>query len=288
MFEIFGNSTSVNIFGTEISLGSLIVGATIMVIGVIVAKVLTMFFKKYFAANMEQHAAKNINKLIYYGIIMMTLLAVTTSQGIDLSGLMVAGGIFGIVIGFATQSVVANVISGLFLMVDKPAKTGDVVELPHRNIFGILMDITLFSTRIKLFDGSIMRVPNDKIFTEQIRNVAATEVRRIDIVVGIAYNEKIDAAINTIRNAILTKIPFVLVEPEPAIWTDQLADSSVNLRVLVWFPRNDWGEVGPILPQIIKESLDSEGITIPFPQRTIWYAQQPQNSTGDKQNYDKR
>jgi small-conductance mechanosensitive channel len=282
MFEIFGSSASVNIFGTEVSLGSLIVGATIMVIGVIVAKVLSMLFKKYFAANMDQHAAKNINKVIYYGIIVMTLLAVTTSQGIDLSGLMVAGGIFGIVIGFATQSVVANVISGLFLMVDKPAKTGDVVELPQRNIFGILMDITLFSTRIKLFDGSIMRVPNDKIFTEQIRNVAATEVRRIDMVVGIAYDEKIDAAINTIRNAILTKIPFVLVEPGPAIWTDQLADSRVNLKVLVWFPRNDWGEVGPVLPQIVKESLDSEGITIPFPQRTIWYAQQPQSATSDK------
>lgn len=282
MLEIFGNSATINIFGTEVALSSLIVGAIIMAIGVIVAKVLSMLFKKYFSANMDQHAAKNINKVIYYGIIVMTLLAVTTSQGIDLSGLMVAGGIFGIVIGFATQSVVANVISGLFLMVDKPAKTGDVVELPQRNIFGILMDITLFSTRIKLFDGSIMRVPNDKIFTEQIRNVAATEVRRIDMVVGIAYSEKINVAINTIKNAILTKIPFVLVEPGPSIWTDQLADSSVNLRVLVWFPRNDWGEVGPILPQIVKESLDSEGITIPFPQRTIWYAQQSQNTTAGK------
>lgn len=273
VFELFADIPTINIFGNEISVGAVILGMIIMAVGVIVARIFSVIFKKYVAPNMEEAAAKSLNKIIYYGIIVVTLLAVTTSQGIDLSGLIVAGGIFGIVIGFATQSVVSNVISGIFLMLEKPAKPGDVIELPQRNIFGILMDITIFSTRIKLFDGSIMRVPNDKVFTEQIRNVAATEVRRIDMVVGIAYNENIGKAISVIKEAIITKLPFVLIEPEPAVWTDQLADSSVNLRVLVWFPKNDWGEVGPVLHQVVKEALDEAGIEIPFPQRTIWYAQ---------------
>ncbi len=277
-FEIFANSQTVNILGNEVAISSVIVGVIIMIVGVIVARIFSVFFKKYVAPNLEENAAKSLNKVIYYGIIIIVLLAVITSQGIDLSGLMVAGGIFGIVIGFATQSVVSNVISGLFLMMERPAKTGDVIELPHRNIFGILLDITLFSTKIRLFDGSIMRVPNDKIFTEQIKNVAATEVRRIDVIVGIAYKEQISKAVTVIKEAIITKLPFVLIEPEPAIWTDQLADSSVNLRVLVWFPRNDWGEVGPVLSQVVKEALDEAQIEIPFPQRTIWYGNTKSNS----------
>lgn len=274
VFDLFGDASTISLFGKEISTASLVLAVIIMTVGVIVARVFSIVFKKYVAPNLEANSAKTINRLIYYGIIVIALLAVTTSQGIDLSGLMVAGGIFGIVIGFATQSVVSNVISGIFLMVERPAKSGDVIELTQRNIFGILMDITVFSTKIKLFDGSIMRIPNDKVFTEQIRNVAATEVRRIDVVVGIAYKEQIGKAVSVIRESIVKRLPFVLVEPEPAVWTDQLADSSVNLRVLVWFPRDDWGEVGPVLLQVVKESLDEAGIQIPFPQRTIWRASQ--------------
>lgn len=274
VFDLFGDASTISLFGQEISTASLVLAVIIMTVGVIVARVFSIVFKKYVAPNLEANSAKTINKFIYYGIIIIALLAVTTSQGIDLSGLMVAGGIFGIVIGFATQSVVSNVISGVFLMIERPAKSGDVIELTQRNIFGILMDITVFSTKIKLFDGSIMRIPNDKVFTEQIRNVAATEVRRIDVVVGIAYREQIGKAVSVIRESIIKRLPFVLVEPEPAIWTDHLADSSVNLRVLVWFPRDDWGEVGPVLLQVVKESLDEAGIQIPFPQRTIWHASQ--------------
>lgn len=277
VFEIFGNTTTVNILGNEISLGTLVVAAAIMITGVIIARVASILFKKYFAANLEEQTAKSLNKGIYYGIVIVTLLTVTSSQGIDLSGLIVAGGIFGIVIGFATQSVVSNAISGIFLMLDRSVKAGDVIEMPERNIFGILMDINAFSTRIKLFDGSIMRVPNEKVFTTHIRNVAATEVRRIDVVVGIAYKEPIVKAISVIKDAVTTRLPFVLVEPEPAVWTDKLDDSSVNLKVLTWFPRNDWSQVGPVLLQVIKEALDSAGIEIPFPQRTIWYAQNSQN-----------
>lgn len=273
VFEIFSETSTINILGNQVPIGSIIVGMIIMAVGVSVARIISVIFKKYFAANLPAHTAKNLHKLIYYGIIIITLLAVTTSQGIDLSGLMVAGGIFGIVIGFATQSVVSNAISGIFLMFDRPAKTGDLIEIQQSNIYGKLMDITIFSTRIKLFDGSIMRVPNEKVFTSEIRNVSGSEVRRIEGIVGIAYKEDVDYAIKIIQNA-LAKMPYVLREPEPAIWTEQLADSGVNLKVLTWLPRDEWDHVGPILLKNVKKSLDEAGIEIPFPQRTIHYAQE--------------
>jgi small-conductance mechanosensitive channel len=271
VFEIFSDSTTINLLGSQISVTSLLVGIIIMVVGVVAARIIGTLFKKYFAANLPGNIAANLYKLIYYGIIIIALLAVITSQGIDLSGLMVAGGIFGIVIGFAAQSVVSNLFSGIFLMFDRPAKTGDLIEIPQSNTYGKLMDITIFSTRIKLFDGSIMRVPNEKIFTSEIRNVSGSEVRRLEVALGIAYKEDIDHAISVIKKAV-SKLAYVLSEPKPEVWTEQLADSSINLKVLTWIPRDEWDNVGPILLKEIKKEIDEAGIEIPFPQRVIHHA----------------
>lgn len=271
VFEIFSDMATINILGSQISVTSVIIGIIIMAVGVIVARIISTLFKRYFAANLPGNVSTNIHKMIYYGIILVTLLAVVTSQGIDLSGLMVAGGIFGIVIGFAAQSVVSNLFSGVFLMFDRPAKAGDLIEIPQSNIYGKLIDITIFSTRIKLFDGSIMRVPNEKVFTSEIRNVSASEVRRLDVTVGIAYKEDIDRVITVIKKA-MAGIPYVLCEPKPEVWTEQLADSSVNLKILTWIPRDEWDNVGPILLKEIKKGVEDSGIEIPFPQRVIHYS----------------
>jgi small-conductance mechanosensitive channel len=280
VFEFFGNATSINVMGKEIFIDSLIIGILIMVVGVILARVISVIFKRYVSANLPENTAKNFHKIIYYGIIMITLLAVITSQGIDLSGLMVAGGIFGIIIGFATQSVVSNLISGIFLTFDRPAKIGDLIEITNSKVYGKLMDTTIFSTKIKLFDGSIVRVPNEKIFTSEIRNVSGSGVRRTDVTLGVAYNEDIEHVIEVIKKS-LEKQPYVLREPEPVIETESLGDSSVRLKVLTWIPRDEWDNVGPVLLRVIKKSLDEEGIEIPFPQRTIHYAE------NTKQNPDK-
>jgi small-conductance mechanosensitive channel len=247
-----------------------------LAVGIILARVISTIFKRYVSANLPENTAKNFHKIIYYGIIMITVLVVITSQGIDLSGLMVAGGIFGVIIGFATQSVVSNLISGIFLIFDRPAKVGDLIEITSSKVYGKLMDITIFSTRIKLFDGSIVRVPNEKIFTSEIRNVSGSEVRRIDVALGIAYSEDIDHVIEVIKKS-LERQPYVLREPEPVIETESLGESSVNLKVLAWIPRDEWDNVGPVLLRVIKKSLDEEGIEIPFPQRTIHYAENVKN-----------
>jgi small-conductance mechanosensitive channel len=272
VFEIFSSTSTINILGNQISIISLVIGIAIMAVGVMVARIVSIVFKRYLAANLPDNTAKNLHKLIYYGIIVITLLAVVTSQGIDLSGLMVAGGIFGIIIGFAAQSVVSNLFSGIFLMFDRPAKTGDLIEIPQSNIYGKLMDITIFSTRIKLFDGSTMRVPNEKVFTSEIRNVSDSEVRRLEVTLGIAYKEDIDHAITVIKKAV-ARLSYVLREPKPEIWTEQLADSSVNLKVLTWIPRDEWDNVGPILLKEIKKDIDDAGIEIPFPQRVVHHTE---------------
>ena len=263
-FEITGGLT----------LLSLLIGGIIMAVGVIVARTVKVLFTKYYAPKLPQDTAKNLGKLIYFGIIVISFLVFTSSTGVDLSGLLVAGGIFGIVIGFATQSVVSNLISGIFLMIEKPVKQGDSVEIFGQDISGTLLDISTFSVRIRRFDGTIIRVPNESFFTSNIRSLTSTPVRRSEVTVGIAYKEDIDGAISVIEKEIRSTMPFVLVTPKPEFRVAELADSSVNIEILVWHPREDWSEVAPKLLKVTKRALDHAGIEIPFPQRVIWKAKE--------------
>lgn len=253
---------------------SLLIGGIIMAVGIIVARTVRLLFTKYYAPKLPQDTAKNFGKLLYFGIIVISFLVFTSSTGVDLSGLLVAGGIFGIVIGFATQSVVSNLISGVFLMIEKPAKQGDSIELPILSISGTLLDIGTFSVRIRRFDGTIIRVPNESIFTSTIRSLSSTPVRRSEAIVGIAYKEDINGAISVIEKEIRESMPFVLLVPKPEFRIIKLDDSSVNIEILVWHPREDWSEVAPILLKVAKKALDDAGIEIPFPQRVIWQAKE--------------
>ena len=256
----------------ELTVLSLLVGGIIMAAGLIVAKIVKLLFQKYYAPTLPKDTAQNLSKLIYFGIIVISFLAFTSSQGIDLSGLMVAGGIFAVVIGFATQSVVSNLISGVFLMIEKPVRHGDTIQIPDISISGTLLDIGTFSSRVRKFDGTVIRIPNEKFFTSNIRSLSTSTVRRADIMVGIAYKDDIEHAIDVIKKEILHTMPFVLRVPEPEFRVEELSDSSVNIQVLVWHPKDDWSQAQPILLTTVKHALDKAGIEIPFPQRVIWGA----------------
>jgi small-conductance mechanosensitive channel len=251
---------------------SLLLGGIIMAAGIIVAKITKILFFKYYAPTIPQDTAKNFGKIIYFGIIAISFFIFSSSQGFDFSGLLVAGGIFAVVIGFATQSVVSNLISGIFLMIEKPAKHGDTIQIPDMGISGSLLDIGTFSSRIRKFDGTIIRIPNEKFFTSNIRSLTASTVRRAEAMVGIAYKDDIENAISVIKNEIKLSMPFVLRIPEPEFRVEELGDSSVNIQVLVWHPRDDWSQAQPILLTVIKRALDKSGIEIPFPQRVVWDA----------------
>ena len=269
VLEFLQSLSDIQIVG-ELTVLSLLIGGIIMAVGIIVAKIAKLLFHKYYAPTLPKDTAQNLSKLIYFGIIIVSFLVFTTNQGIDLSGLMVAGGIFAVVIGFATQSVVSNLISGIFLMIEKPAKHGDTIQIPDMSISGTLLDIGTFSSRIRKFDGTIIRVPNEKFFTTNIRSLSSSTVRRAEAMVGISYNDDIERAISVIKNEIKVTMPFVLLVPEPEFRIEELGDSSVNIQVLVWHPKDDWSQAQPILLTTVKRALDNAGIEIPFPQRVIW------------------
>jgi small-conductance mechanosensitive channel len=180
----------------------------------------------------------------------------------------VAGGIFAIVIGFAAQSIVGNLISGIFLIFERPVKIGDVVNID--STIGQVEDIRIISTTIRTFDGHFVRIPNMTVFNAKIINYFVNKARRFEYTVGIRYMDDADNALKIIRETI-EEHPFALKYPEPVLFVDTLGDSSVNVNVKIWAPFTEWYDVRKDLLWKIKTRLEKNGIMVPFPQREVWF-----------------
>lgn len=209
---------------------------------------------------------------MFWVIIGIAAFSAIGNAGVDFTGVIVAAGVFGVVLGFALQSVVVNLISGLFLQFDRPAKIGDPVELVDQDVAGIILDVTTFSTRIRTFDDVFIRVPNEKVFTSRIKNFSTHIARRVELTVGIAYKEDAEKAKNLIMQ-MLENNPRVLTDPAPNVMVWELAENSVNLWIWPWVPASEWFSLRQQIIEDIKSLLDKNGIEIPFPQRTVWFGE---------------
>lgn len=258
-YTIYGNLTVEDI----------IISIITLITAVIVAKIITVNLKRALKEKMAKEHVEILGKVIYYGIIIIAVVSILYKFGITMTGLLVAGGFLGMAIGFAAKSVIGNLISGIFLMIERPIKIGDQVNID--NYSGFVEDIHVFSTVIRTYDGLYVRIPNETVFTSAITNYVAHVARRFEYVVGIRYEDDAEKAIKII-NKILEAHPFVLKNPAPQIFVENLGDNSVNIVVRIWAPTQVWYSVKTELLWKIKKELEANGIEIPFPQRVVWFA----------------
>lgn len=259
-----------DIAGVKITLEQvqLIVGAAVTVaVGIVIALTMRILLRRSIRKKLPPHVYLPFERLVVYGIIILTLIAVVKPLGLDLSSLLVAGGILGIVIGFASQTVVSNLLSGFFLYIDKPLKLGDTVSVD--GVEGVVLDISIFSTKILSWDGCVVRVPNEKLFNSVITNFVASPVRRISFKIRISYNSDIEKAKRAIMK-VIEEHPFTLINPPPIIFVDEYGDSAIMLNVICWAPSSVWFNVKAEIQSRIKAALDEAGVEIALPQRVVW------------------
>ena len=256
----------------SVTLFDIVIALVVLLIAFLVAKILSLYLRRFLKEKVAKGHLEIIVKVVSYTIIIVAVLAILPTIGIKLSGLLVAGGIAGLAIGFASQSIIGNLISGIFLMIERPIKIGNSVNIEGTG--GIVEDIRIISTTIRTFDGLYIRVPNQKVFTASITNFVANVARRFEYVVGIRYSDDADKALETIKN-IIEDHPLALKNPAPQVFVDNLGDSSVNIIVRIWAPSTEWFGVKTELLWKIKKAIEKEGIEIPFPQRVLWFANEP-------------
>ena len=263
----------------NITLVKILIVVLIIIASFIIAKIISINIKRSLKEKVRQEHLDIISKLINYVIVIIGFLASLSLLKINLSGLLVAGGIVGLVIGFASQSIVGNLISGLFLMVERPIKIGDQVNI--NDTMGVVEDIRIISTTIRTWDGYNVRMPNERVFTSNITNFVAHPARRFEYVVGIRYSDDADRAVSIIAD-LLNDHPLVLVNPEYQAFVDNLGDNSVNIMVRIWAPSSVWYSVKMEMLWKIKKTLEDHGIEIAFPQRVVWFGDKPEKGGKDK------
>lgn len=253
----------------SVTLLNIVIAIVVFLIALFVVKGIAIYLRRYLKERVSKEHLEIIVKVVSYTVVIVAILAVLPTIGVKLSGLLVAGGIAGLAIGFASQSIIGNLISGIFLMIERPIKIGDSVNIEGTG--GIIEDIRIISTTVRGFDGLYIRVPNQKVFTASITNFVANVARRFEYVVGIRYSDDADKALETIKN-IIEDHPLALKNPAPQVFVDNLGDSSVNIIVRIWAPSTEWFGVKTELLWKIKKAIEKEGIEIPFPQRVLWFA----------------
>ncbi len=204
--------------------------------------------------------------VVRYLILIVTVLAVLSQFGVQTASLITVFGAAGLAIGLALQGTLSNVAAGVMLLIFRPFKIGDYVEAG--GVAGTVKALNLFVTELATPDNVQILAPNSQIWGSAVRNYSYHETRRCDLLIGIDYGDDIGRA----RDAILDVIGAearVLADPEPLVAVAELGDSSVNLTVRPWVRGADYWGVKFDLTKAIKERLDDEGISIPFPQRTI-------------------
>lgn len=259
-----------------INYGIEVIGAiAILIVGLILAKWIGNKASNYmqksgrFDATLAPLFVKTIKGLV----IAITILAVLGQFGVETASLVAVLGTIGLAIGLALQGTLSNVASGIMLLVLRPFRVGDTVDIG--GISGIVDEIGLFVTEMHTFDNIAITVPNSNVWGTEIKNFSRNSTRRVDMQFGISYDDNVDQAIKII-NDVLAADERVLAEPEPLIAVNTLGDNAVNIIVRPWTETDNVWPLNYEVTKKIKERFDEEGISFPFPQRAVHVIQETQ------------
>ncbi len=255
------------LFG-DLTVSKLLVIILVLILSMLIGKAISLYIRRSLKDRVKKEHQRSIVRITYIIIIIFALFLILPILGIDPSGLVVAAGFLGLVIGLASQSVLGNLIAGIFLVIEKPMKIGEQVEVEGK--MGYVEDLRIMSTIIRTYDGVYVRIPNEKVFTTNISNLVAHPTRRLEYIVGIRYRDDADRAV-TIINDIIDSYPISLKNPEPSVYVRELGDSSVDIMVRFWVPSPEWYPVRRALLWKIKTTLEENDIKVPFPQREVWF-----------------
>ena len=214
----------------------------------------------------EQTLIKFLSKLLYYSLMVVVLITAAGQLGIKTTSFLAILGAAGLAIGLALKDSLSNFASGVMIILFRPFKVGDFVSAG--GVTGSVRHIDIFNTIIMTGDNQKIIIPNSGITSGAITNVNAEETRRIDLVIGIGYDDDIREA-KTVLDEIVKSDSRVLETPAPTIAVSELADSSVNFVVRPWVKTADYWAVRFDLTEKIKLTFDEKGISIPYPQQDV-------------------
>jgi len=215
----------------------------------------------------DAHQAMLVQRITFYTIVGLFAASALVELGFDLGILLGAAGILTVAVGFASQTSASNVISGLFLLGERPFAVGDIIRVGGTT--GEVVSIDLLSVKLRTFDNLFVRLPNETMIKSAITNLQRYPIRRVDLQVGVAYKEDIPR-VREVLMEVADQNPLCLEEPKPIILFRGFGASSIDHQFSVWAKQEHFIDLRNQIPTEIKAAFDEQGIEIPFPHRSLY------------------
>ena len=256
-----------------ISWGTKIVMALLVfIIGRWIAKALTRTLQKIMIkSQVDPMLVSFLGNIVNAALLAVVVLAALEQLGVNTTSALAILGAAGLAVGLALKDSLASFAAGVMLIIFRPFKLGDFIEAG--GVSGVVEDIRIFHSVLKTGDNREITMPNAQIYSGTIVNYSAKETRRIDLVIGIGYEDDIKQARDLIKQVIEAD-STVLEDPAPTIMLLELGESSVDFAVRPWVKSADYWTTRAALLEAIKTTFDKEGISIPYPQRDLHMIQQ--------------
>lgn len=243
------------------------IAIAIFIIGKFIARTISNLIQKALQRSSTDAMLVSFLGNIVYGILLVAVvLAAIDSLGVNVTSLMAILGAAGLAVGLALKDSLSNFASGVMIIIFRPFNIGDFITAGGSS--GVVDDIGLFCTLLHTGDNQRIIVPNSAIMGGTILNTSALSTRRIDLVIGIGYDDNIAEARDIIMG-IIQSDERILEDPAPGVAVGELGDSSINLNVRPWVNSEDYWSVRPDLLENIKVKFDEAGISIPYPQQEV-------------------
>ncbi|SMC60584.1 mechanosensitive ion channel family protein [Primorskyibacter flagellatus] len=269
--EIYGGKSLSDLLTLEFLasvVGNVLAAFLILFVGLLIGS----WVKRRIVKVSERHARLDqtlfhfLGNIARYIILGFAALFVLNTFGVQTTSIVAAIGAAGLAVGLALQGTLSNVAAGVMIIIFRPIKLGDFVEVA--GVMGTVKDITLNTIELAGLSNTQIIVPNSEVWGNIITNYSIYHTRRSEWVFGVSYGSDLKTAETVIRETIMAD-PRSMTDPEPFIQVNNLGDFSVDFLVRVWVTSADYFQYQADMKRKVKEALDEAGVSIPFPTRTM-------------------
>jgi small-conductance mechanosensitive channel len=239
----------------------------LLVFGLLLARILTAVVTRFAKRFWSADTVILVRRLVFWTAAGLVVASALRQLGFDLGVLLGTAGILTVALGFASQTSASNLISGLFLAIERSFEVGDAISVGGST--GEVLSIDLLSVKLRTFDNRYVRVPNESMVKTDFVNFTRFSIRRADIMVGVAYKEDI-ARVRGVLFELAQRHPEVYEEPRPAVFVLGFGASGVDLQFSCWVDATDFFQTKSDLYEEVKRVFDAENIEIPFPHVSLY------------------
>ncbi|MGZ0722547.1 small-conductance mechanosensitive channel MscS [Kluyvera cryocrescens] len=246
---------------------NIVAAIAIIIVGMIAARIVSNTVNRLMLARkIDATVADFLSALVRYAVIAFTLIAALSRVGVQTASVIAVLGAAGLAVGLALQGSLSNLAAGVLLVMFRPFRAGEYVDLG--GVAGTVLSVQIFSTTMRTVDGKIVVIPNGKIIAGNIINFSREPARRNEFIIGVSYDADIDQ-VKQILTRILEADNRILKDRDITVRLNELAPSSVNFVVRAWSLSGDLQNVYWDVLEQIKREFDANGISFPYPQLDV-------------------